>query len=245
MPGLTGTEAEAHFAMKGLFLLLEAIFVILAVLALDQFAAMLLGVSVASHIKPTDLLAIKLLQVPLALLVIRGFLRFHGQSLRSIGLRRPAQGWINAITTGAAATFVLLLLSSAVAFLARAIFKFESLEPFQLEGEWALPAFYMVGILAGGVAEEVQFRGYLYLRLEEFFKPFGAAQAGYRSALFVSLVFASLHLYEGPATVAAIFAVSLGLQYLYLRSGRNLLPCMVCHSLFNCVQITLLFWTSN
>jgi membrane protease YdiL (CAAX protease family) len=231
--------------MKSVILLLEAIFVILAILALDQFAAMLLGISFESQIKPTDLLALKLIQVPLALLVIRGFLRLHGQSLRSIGLRRPEQGWTKAITTGAAATVALLLISSAVAFLVSAIFGFESVEPFQLEGEWALPAFLLVGVLAGGIAEEVQFRGYLFLRLEEFFKPFGVAKARHRSALFVSLVFASLHLYEGPISVAAIFVVSLGLQYLYLRSGRNLLPCMVCHSLFNGVQITLLFLTSG
>ncbi len=221
--------------------LLEVIFLIILMMAVEQLAWGALGLSLADGIAPLDLLQLKFVQVPILLLVIGGVLRFHREPFLALGLRRPPNGWLAGLGLGAAATLPLLVVSYAVAFLAHFLFPAETPEPFDLQSQWALPAFLLVGILAGGIGEEIQFRGFVFQRLERFFQPWGESRATLRAALTTSLVFASLHLYEGPVAVLAIFVVALGLQYLCLAAGRNLLACMVCHSLFNSVQIVAMF----
>lgn len=224
--------------------LLEAVFVVLLMLMLQGLAWSWLGFSTSGDIEPLQLLQVKLIEVPLALLVLIGLLRARGQGLAGIGLRRPAMGWSRAIMLGVAFTLPLLIVSIALALIGSVIFPGEQPQPFQLDSPWALPAFLAVGILAGGVVEEIQFRGFVFQRMEMFFS-FGrrgsvSQRASLRAALLTSLVFAALHLYEGPAAALAIFAVALGLQGVYLYTGRNLIACMVCHGLFNCIQICLL-----
>lgn len=221
----------------------EVILVVVLLLAVEVLAMNWLGLGGSEQIVPLDLLQVKLVQVPLVLFVIAGLLTRRHQTMATLGWGRPKNGWGKAIGTGVAFTLPLMLVSFAVAHVGNLLFPREVPLPFNLDSPWALSSFLLVAIIAGGIAEEIQFRGFIFQRFEHFFQGFGGPpqRAAIRATLLTSALFAILHIYEGPAAVMAIFVVSLGLQALYLRAGRNLVSCMVCHSLFNGVQIGLMF----
>jgi membrane protease YdiL (CAAX protease family) len=230
-----------------LFPLLEVVLVLILLLGAEVLAMSLLGITSSEQVVPLDLLQMKMVQVPLVLLVIHRLMQRQGKSLLHLGLIRPQGGWDKAVGTGMAFTVPLLLVSFIVIHIGNRLFPRDAPLPFDLNTPWALPSFLLVVVLAGGVAEEIQFRGFVFHRLEQFFHSFGGTRqrATVRAAFLVSALFAFLHIYEGPAAVLAIFVVSLGLQALYLISGRNLVACMVCHSLFNIIQLGLMFYANT
>ncbi len=61
------------------------------------------------------------------------------------------------------------------------------------------------------------------------------ARCSYGAIVITSLTFASMHFTQWPAPVA-LFVLSLGLGYLYDRTGR-LLPCIVVHALLNATTV--------
>ena len=63
----------------------------------------------------------------------------------------------------------------------------------------------------------------------------GGARCSYGAIVITSLTFASMHFTQWPAPVA-LFVLSLGLGYLYDRTGR-LLPCIVVHALLNATTV--------
>ena len=92
--------------------------------------------------------------------------------------------------------------------------------------------------LATGVYEEVLFRGYLLTRLGQLF---GSPVA---AAVVSSLLFGSLHIYEGYAAVIiiTIFGLVLAVCTLWRRS---LVAAMVAHFLFNTFQLIMLYLISE
>ena len=222
--------------------LLEVVLVLILLLAAEVVAMSLLGITASGQVVPLDLLQIKLVQEPLVLLVIHRLMQRRGRSILALGLNRPQGGWGKSVGTGVAITVPLLLISFVVLHIGNLLFPRDAPLPFDLDTPWAMPSFLLAATFAG-VAEEIQFRGFIFHRLEQFFRSFGGTsqRATMRAVFLTSMVFAFLHIYEGPAAVLAIFVVALGLQGLYLKSGRNLVACMVCHGLYNVIQIVLMF----
>ncbi|MFD6950685.1 MULTISPECIES: CPBP family intramembrane glutamic endopeptidase [unclassified Nocardiopsis] len=97
-------------------------------------------------------------------------------------------------------------------------------------GALALTATLVLGVVGGGLAEELYFRGFLLGALPGFFVHRGAALHG--AALVSVLLFAALHLpSSGPDAVAIVLA---GLVYTALfLATRRLTATVVAHSLWN------------
>ena len=85
------------------------------------------------------------------------------------------------------------------------------------------------------LAEEVVYRGILY---SAFQRTFGVAPA----VVFVTLIFAAVHFYQywgSPSTIFLICFLSLILTLVRVFS-KNLLPCIILHTLINGVQSVVL-----
>ena len=93
--------------------------------------------------------------------------------------------------------------------------------------------------MAGGVVEELLYRGFVFQQLESILPARGASRL-MQATVLTAMLFALPHGYEGSAAVGAILVIAIALQLLYLRSGRRLLAPMVCHAAFNALQIALL-----
>jgi uncharacterized protein len=94
-----------------------------------------------------------------------------------------------------------------------------------------------VGVLFGGVVEELLFRGYVIGWGTHVF----GSHWGPWLALLSAVVFGFSHLYQNIAGVITTGLVGLLLGLLYLRMGRTLLPPIVAHMTINAYGITLLY----
>lgn len=94
-----------------------------------------------------------------------------------------------------------------------------------------------VGLLFGGIVEEVIFRGYVV--------GWGAALFGARAGPWLCVlsaaVFGISHLYQGVAGVVATGLIGLCFGFFYLWTGRRLLPVIVAHMTVNAVGVTALY----
>ena len=115
---------------------------------------------------------------------------------------------------------------------------------------------WFLAILVAPLAEEILFRGVLQGWLQrwpnrrpenrgslifgESASPHGNAgdrPIDWMAILLTSLVFAAAHYSQGPAPVS-LFVLSLGIGYLYQRTG-NLTACIVMHMILNTITLTL------
>lgn len=203
-------------------------------------AAAVLGVEVADGVDTRELLHLKLVEGPAGLLLVLALQARRGAGLRELGWRRGSRGLGPDLIAGALAVVPLLAVALVVGTLLRAL-GFASEMPLSLDGPGAALALLGAAVVAA-VVEEVQFRGFVFQRLEAVLQSGGSRRATtLRAAVLASLGFAALHAWEGPASVGAILAVALGLQWLYLRCGRRLAAPILAHALFNAVQVGLLF----
>lgn len=224
--------------MRALRTFAEIAAVMLAMPLFGYLGIVLFGFDFSNEVKGSELLLVKCVEVPLSLLALGALLRSRGESFSDLGWRFPRGLNRSDLLRGLAAVFPLLLLAAGVSA-ALQVFEFETHLPFVLDSRWEVFALIATGVLAGGLSEEILFRGYVFRRLERSFAIGGRRATG--AAVFTtSLAFAALHAYEGAAAVGAILVVAVGLQLLYLVSGRRLLAPMVCHAAFNTVQIVLL-----
>lgn len=94
-----------------------------------------------------------------------------------------------------------------------------------------------VGLLFGGIAEELVFRGYIIgwgTRL------FGTG-AGPLLAMASAVVFGLAHVYQGLPGVVATGLIGLAFGITYLASGRRLAPAIFAHMTVNFIGITELY----
>ena len=202
------------------------------------FGILLFGLDFSNQVKGSELLLVKCVEVPLSMLALAALLRFRGEGFSDLGWRFPRGQSRSDLLRGLGAVLPLLLLAAGVSAALQSL-DFDSHMPFVMDSPGEVLALITAGVLAGGVSEEIMFRGFVFRRLERSFAS-GSRRSTVLAAFITSLAFALLHAYEGPAAVGAIFVVAAGLQVLYLLSGRRLLAPMVCHALFNTVQIGLL-----
>ncbi len=94
-----------------------------------------------------------------------------------------------------------------------------------------------LGLLFGGIAEELIFRGFL---IGWGVKLFGT-HAAIPLAVLSAASFGFTHLYQGWAGVFSTGLIGLSFGLLYVFSGRKLLPVIVAHMATNFYGITLLY----
>jgi membrane protease YdiL (CAAX protease family) len=119
----------------------------------------------------------------------------------------------------------------------------------------APPVFGALGVLKGhpelyvswlllawssaALGEELQFRGFLWSRLERLF---GGGRAAAGATLIVQAgLFGLGHVYQGLGGVLATACAGLVLGAVFLAGRRNLVACMVLHGLIDTVSLTALF----
>jgi membrane protease YdiL (CAAX protease family) len=180
---------------------------------------------------------------PYILRPIGGFLaawavvRWRGEGLRSLGLRRP-DSWKLAIAAGIALYAINWLLGTYVLPLFVTWFPPSSSPGFlaYIRGNaTGFATWLAIGWLVGGFCEEVLFRGFLLRRVATLLGESGAAVA--IAILAQALFFGSLHLYASPLAFvsATLFGIAQGVCY--IAAGRNLLPLIVVHGVWNTVGI--------
>ncbi len=94
-----------------------------------------------------------------------------------------------------------------------------------------------VGLLFGGIAEELVFRGYIVGWGTRLF----GSRAGPLLAIASAVVFGLAHLYQGLPGVVATGLVGLVFGITYLASGRRLAPAIFTHMTINLLGITELY----
>lgn len=161
--------------------------------------------------------------------------RLGGRAVRSwqFGLRRPGVGWRRA-----AGMIVLLLVAFVVASaLWSAVFHPEEEKLLETlgtnEGTALLLASAALTCVVAPICEEMLFRGYMFTALRNW-------RGTLPAAVIVGLVFGGVH--AGSAPVLDLLPLALlgfGLCLLYRYSG-SLYPCMIAHSLNNCVAFASL-----
>ena len=94
-----------------------------------------------------------------------------------------------------------------------------------------------IGILVGGVLEELTFRGFVV--------GFGTAVLGERAQVWLVLlsaaVFGFAHLYQGWAGVLSTGVTGALIGFLYLYANRKLLVAILAHATINVIGVTLIY----
>lgn len=94
-----------------------------------------------------------------------------------------------------------------------------------------------IGLLFGGIVEELIFRGFV---IGWGVKLFGS-RAAIPLAMLSAAAFGITHLYQGWAGVFSTGIIGLSFGLLYVFSGRKLLPVIVAHMATNFYGITMLY----
>lgn len=218
---------------------LELLGFLVLVPQLGIVAFLLFDLDVQDGVTATELLLMKVFQVPLALLVVALLQRKHGEGFHHLGWRFPRSSIRTDLLQGLAWVLPLIALSALVrTALVGAGLEVET--PFIGVGGMMILLWLVVAIFGGGVAEEIQYRGFVFRRLEAILPASAEGARPWPAILLTSLAFALPHAYQGTATVGTILVLAIFLQLLYLRQDRRLLPVMVCHAGFNALQIALL-----
>lgn len=178
---------------------------------------------------------------PLILRPICGFLAAwwvvhrRGQGLRSLGLRIP-DSWARAILVGIALYAADYAVNAWVApWLASIVHPVQRPSFFAyVRGNTAAFALWVaISWLVGGISEETLFRGFLLAKVEALLGK--KAAAGAAAIIAQAILFGALHLYGG--TFAFLYATLFGITHgiFYVISGRNLLPLIVVHGIWDTV----------
>lgn len=181
---------------------------------------------------------------PISGVFLAWFLLGHrGSAWTKLGLRRP-ESWLRVIL---GAVFLYLVLTANERWLVPQLSTW--LHPVSAPGFLAyihgnLPATLLwigIGVVVGGVCEELLFRGFLLNRIAAALGNHGWAVA--IGVLSQALVFGMLHLYAGAFAClnASLFGMAMGV--FYLISGRNLWPLMIVHATWDAIAIWGIYTT--
>jgi hypothetical protein len=166
-----------------------------------------------------------------------GLIRFRGETLADIGLKRPAS-WMRTVMIGigfAAIVFIAIYLSEKAGF-RRDLSKFKEVQG-NLELA-VLGVFY--ASIGAGFYEEFMFRGFLMQGLAMLF---GASRAAWLFACVVQgVLFGLAHAYQNPLGIAITGTLGVLMGLLVLASGRNLWPVIIGHGLFDASRFVLFYF---
>jgi membrane protease YdiL (CAAX protease family) len=199
-----------------------------------EVPALLLGAKItSSHTPPGVTIADTVIQDIGFVLVAIYFAHIGGRAVRAwqFGLRRPGVGWRSAVG------LVLLLL---VAFIVLSELWSAAAHPSEEkvletlgsnEGTALLIASAALTCVVAPICEEFLFRGYIFTSLRNW-------RGTLPAAIITGLVFGGVHFGSAPALdLVPLAALGFGLCVLYRYSG-SLYPCMIAHSLNNCLAFS-------
>jgi membrane protease YdiL (CAAX protease family) len=182
--------------------------------------------------------------VPMALLFLlaTGMLYRRGERWRSLGFRAPAS--FKRVAGLVVAGYLVLIVGNAVVVLVL-LPKLAVTQPnfgafSGLKGHPALFAFWLAfAWVSAAFGEELQFRGFLWSRLERLF---GGGRGSAVLTLFTqAALFGLCHLYQGVGGVIATGMAGLMLGGVYWAGNRNLIAVIILHGLIDTVSLTVLF----
>src|SRR5438034_8059496 len=157
-----------------------------------------------------------------------GLVLLRGERLADIGLKRP-ESWTRTLIIGvglAAIVFVAMYVSEKAGF-RRDLSKFKDVQG-NLELA-VLSVFY--ALIGAGFYEEFMFRGFLMQSLAMIFG--GSRGAWIVACIAQGALFGLAHAYQNPLGVAITGTLGVLMGLLVLASGRNLLPVIIGHGLFD------------
>jgi membrane protease YdiL (CAAX protease family) len=199
-----------------------------------EVPALLLGAKItSSHTPPGVTIADTVIQDIGFVLVAIYFAHIGGRTVRAwqFGLRRPGVGWRSAVG------LILLLL---VAFIVLSELWSAAAHPSEEkvletlgsnEGTALLIASAALTCVVAPICEEFLFRGYIFTSLRNW-------RGTLPAAIITGLVFGGVHFGSAPALdLVPLAALGFGLCVLYRYSG-SLYPCMIAHSLNNCLAFS-------
>ncbi|WP_190394282.1 CPBP family intramembrane glutamic endopeptidase [Nocardiopsis quinghaiensis] len=189
------------------------------------------GVLAPAPPPPGALIALALVELASAAALVSWWLRRRGLPLSALGL--TSRSWGRDALLGAATVPPRLLLEFAVLIPAAGGADNPGVQEVLTSasaGAVALTATVVLGVVGGGLAEELYFRGFLLGALPGFFVHRRAALYG--AALVSVLLFAALHLPSSGPDVVAIVVAGLVYTALFLVT-RRLTATVVAHSLWN------------
>jgi CAAX protease family protein len=199
-----------------------------------EVPALALGAKItSSHTPPGVTIADTVIQDIGFVLVAIYFAHIGGRTVRAwqFGLRRPGVGWRSAVG------LILLLL---VAFIVLSELWSAAAHPSEEkvletlgsnEGTALLIASAALTCVVAPICEELLFRGYIFTSLRNW-------RGTLPAAIITGLVFGGVHFGSAPALdLVPLAALGFGLCVLYRYSG-SLYPCMIAHSLNNCLAFS-------
>jgi len=186
------------------------------------------------------------LQMTVLLLVSTALMRRGGQSWRDLGLAWPASGWR---TAGLVAGGLVM------AYVGVAIVRFGILKPLGLaaadlkavvavmKAPIGYPVMMLLTWTTVAFGEEMQFRGFLFSRLETLF---GSSRGGTLAAwLAQGAVFGCMHGYQGLGGILTTAVPGLVLGSVYLSARRNLAACIILHGVIDTIGLTAALYVAG
>lgn len=169
--------------------------------------------------------------------VAYALIRFRGETLADIGLKRP-RSWPLTVLIGisiAAIVFAAIYLSEKAGF-HRELSRFAA-----LQGNLRLTLVMVIYVLIGaGFYEEFMFRGFL---MQSFAMFFGGSRAAWIIALIVqAALFGAAHAYQNPLGMLITGTLGALLGAVVLLSGRNLWIGIIAHGLFDAGRTVLFYF---
>jgi membrane protease YdiL (CAAX protease family) len=199
-----------------------------------EVPALALGAKItSSHTPPGVTIADTVIQDIGFVLVAIYFAHIGGRTVRAwqFGVRRPGVGWRSAVG------LILLLL---VAFIVLSELWSAAAHPSEEkvletlgsnEGTALLIASAALTCVVAPICEEFLFRGYIFTSLRNW-------RGTLPAAIITGLLFGGVHFGSAPALdLVPLAALGFGLCVLYRYSG-SLYPCMIAHSLNNCLAFS-------
>ena len=181
-------------------------------------------------------------RMALLILVATAFLRLRGLSWRDLGLRRTKpRRFFLAVLLGFAAS-LLFVAATRLALQASGV-KAPDYSMFApLHGNLELYLFFLIPVTWGTAAfgEEMLFRGFFLDAVRRLLVVEGWP-ATLCAVVVQAALFATLHLYQGPAGAATAGAVGLAFGLAWRIAGRNLWPGVLLHGLFDSVAMTAIY----
>ena len=200
-----------------------------------EVPALLLGAKItSSHTPPGVTIADTVIQDIGFVLVAVYFAHIGGRTVRAwqFGLRRPGVGWRSAVGLILLLLVAFIVLSASCGPRRPIRAKRKLLETLgSNEGTALLIASAALTCVVAPICEELLFRGYIFTALRNW-------RGTLPAAMITGLVFGGVHFGSAPALdLVPLAALGFGLCLLYRYSG-SLYPCMIAHSLNNCLAFS-------
>ncbi len=183
------------------------------------------------------------LGIPAAILAIWLLLRWQGQSMAVVGIRRPDGGWWRAVAIGVAGVILILAFGQFIYPLLLNLFGLPSQDLSgyaSIEGNnGMLAAFMTISWTTAGFGEELIFRGFLMAGLA---RCLGQSRVAWAAALVISSVtFGLVHLPTGWGAVLTTGLNGAILAGVYLVSRRSIWPAYIAHGLSDTVAVLVIY----